>query len=314
MNHAHAVRERAPNLAEARTARQLVYWAEARFLGAGLCFAHGTTNAREEAVLLVFHALGLPFDTPEETLDRRLTEEEKARVVGLLHQRIQTRKPAAYLLGEAWFAGLSFYVNEQVLVPRSPIAELIESGFSPWVGEVHRILDIGTGSGCIAIACALAFPEARVDAVDLCPRALEVARRNILRHQVQDRVRVLQSDLFAALDEERYDLIVSNPPYVPTRHMATLTAEHRHEPAVGLDGGADGLAVVSRIIDGASRHLTEKGVLVVEVGESAGALEQRYPHLPFVWLELTRGEDGVFLIEAAALRTQFGQGGSDGPT
>jgi ribosomal protein L3 glutamine methyltransferase len=314
VNHAHAVHERAPNLADARTARQLVYWAEARFLGAGLCFAHGTTNAREEAVLLVFHALGLPFDTPEKTLDRRLIEEEKARVVGLLRQRIQTRKPAAYLLGEAWFAGLPFYVNEQVLVPRSSIAELIESGFSPWVGEVHRILDIGTGSGCIAIACALAFPEARVDAADLCPGALEVARRNVMRHQVQDRVRVLQSDLFAALASQRYDLIVSNPPYVPTRHMAALSAEHRHEPALGLDGGADGLDVVSRILEGASHHLTDNGVLVVEVGESAGALDQRYPRLPLVWLELTRGEDGVFLIETDALCAHFGHGVSHGPT
>ncbi|MDQ3564187.1 MAG: 50S ribosomal protein L3 N(5)-glutamine methyltransferase [Pseudomonadota bacterium] len=287
----------------------MVYWAEGRFLGAGLCFAHGTTNSREEAVLLVFHALGLPFDTPEDRLDRRLTEEEKARVVGLLRQRIQTRKPAAYLLGEAWFAGLPFYVNEQVLVPRSPIAELIESGFSPWVGEVHRILDIGTGSGCIAIACALAYPEARVDAVDLCPRALEVARCNVLRHQVRGRVRVLQSDLFAALAAERYDLIVSNPPYVPTRHMATLSAEHRHEPALGLDGGPDGLAIVNRILEGGARYLTENGVLVVEVGESAGALEQRYPRLPFVLLELTRGEDGVFLIEADTLHAHFGHGG-----
>ncbi|MGH8533325.1 MAG: 50S ribosomal protein L3 N(5)-glutamine methyltransferase [Gammaproteobacteria bacterium] len=314
MNHAHAVRERALNLAEARSARELVYWAEARFLGAGLCFAHGTTNAREEAVLLVFHALGLPFDTPEETLDRRLTEEEKARVVGLLRQRMQTRKPAAYLLGEAWFAGLPFYVNEQVLVPRSPIAELIESGFSPWVGEVHRVVDIGTGSGCIAIACALAFPEAHVDAVDLSPQALEVARRNVMRHEVQDRVRVLRSDVFAALTSERYDLIVSNPPYVPTRHMAALSAEHRHEPALGLDGGPDGLSVVSRILEDASHHLTDNGVLVVEVGESAGALEQRYPRLPFVWLELTRGEDGVFLIEADALHQHFGYGRSHRPT
>jgi len=310
VNHAHAVHERGPNLAEAHTARELVYWAEGRFLGAGLCFAHGTTNAREEAVLLVFHALGLPFDAPEEMLNRPLTEEEKARVVGLLRQRIQTRKPAAYLLGEAWFAGLPFYVNEQVLVPRSPIAEIIESGFSPWVGEVHRILDIGTGSGCIAIACALAFPEAYVDAVDLCPRALEVASRNVMRHQVQSRVRVLQSDLFAALASQRYDLIVSNPPYVPTRHMAALSAEHRHEPALGLDGGADGLDVVSHILEDASHHLTDNGVLVVEVGESAGALDQRYPRLPFVWLELARGEDGVFLIEADALQKHFGRAGS----
>jgi len=310
MNQARAVRERPCNLAEAHSARELVYWAEGRFLGAGLCFAHGTTNAREEAVLLVFHALGLPFDAPEDKLDRRLTEEEKSRVVGLLRQRVQTRKPAAYLLGEAWFAGLLFYVNEQVLVPRSPIAEIIESGFSPWVGEVHRILDIGTGSGCIAIACALAFPEARVDAVDLCPHALEIARRNVLRHQVRDRVRALQSDLFAALASQRYDLIVSNPPYVPARHMAALTPEHRHEPAFGLDGGVDGLSVVSRILEDASHHLTDKGVLVVEVGESAGALEQRYPRLPFVWLELTRGEDGVCLIDAGALHQHFDHGGS----
>ncbi|MDQ3774458.1 MAG: 50S ribosomal protein L3 N(5)-glutamine methyltransferase [Pseudomonadota bacterium] len=289
-------------LDKVETARDLVLWAEARFEGAGLSYGHGTTSAREEAVFLVFHALALPFDVPDVVLDQPLMPEAKSRALQLIRERIGTRKPAAYVLGESWFAGLEFYVDERVLVPRSPIAELIEARFSPWIEDPRRILDIGTGSGCIAIACALAFPEAEVDATDISAGALEIARRNTERHGVRDRVRLLRSDVYESLACERYDLIVSNPPYVPALHLGTLPPEHRYEPSLGLNGGHDGLAVVSRILEGATEHLTELGTLVVEAGESATALETRYPRVPFVWLENERGGEGVFLLEAQELR------------
>ena len=291
-----------PTLDKVETPRDLVLWAEARFQGAGLSYGHGTTSAREEAVFLVFHALALPFDVPDAVLDRPLSSEAKSRALALIRERIRTRKPAAYVLGESWFAGLEFYVDERVLVPRSPIAELIEVRFSPWLGDPRRILDIGTGSGCIAIACALAFPEAEVHATDISAGALEIASRNAERHGVRDRVRLLRSDVYESVAGERYDLIVSNPPYVPAAHLATLPPEHRHEPSLGLDGGDDGLAIVSRILDGATEHLTERGTLVVETGEAAPATEARYPRLPFVWLEFERGGEGVFLLEARDLR------------
>ncbi len=299
-------------LDKVRSPRDLVFWAEARFQGAGLSFGHGTTIAREEAVFLVFQALGLAFDVPDAELDRPLLPQAKSRILALIRERIRTRKPAAYLLGECRFAGLDFHVDERVLVPRSPIAELIEARFSPWLIEPRCILEIGTGSGCIAIACALAFPEAEVHATDVSVDALAVAQRNAERHGVRDRVRLLCSDVYAALAGERYDLIVSNPPYVPSVHMATLPPEHRHEPALGLDGGEDGLAVVSRILEGAPEHLTEKGSLIVEVGESAAALEAHYPRLPFVWLEFEHGGEGVFLLDAADLGRSFPAGSSEG--
>jgi ribosomal protein L3 glutamine methyltransferase len=293
------------SLDRVETPRDLVLWAEARFEGAGLSYGHGTTSARDDAVYLVFEALGLPFDCPDAVLGEPLSPEGRSRALALVRKRIKTRKPAAYCLGEALFAGLRFEVDENVLVPRSPIAELIESRFSPWLSDPRRILDIGTGSGCIAIACALAFPEAEVDAVDVSPQALAVAERNAIRHGVTGRLHLLCSDVFEALPGERYDLIVSNPPYVPAVHMATLPPEHRHEPPLGLDGGADGLAIVSRILEGATRHLTGHGTLVVEAGEAAPALEARYPRVPFLWLEFERGGDGVFLLEARELRQWF---------
>jgi ribosomal protein L3 glutamine methyltransferase len=294
-------------LDKVETPRDLVLWAEARFEGAGLSYGHGTTSAHEEAVFLVFHALGLPFDVPDAVLDEPLIPAAKSHALGLIRKRIRTRKPAAYVLGESWFAGLKFYVDERVLVPRSPIAELIESRFSPWLEDPRRILDIGTGSGCIAIACALAFPEAEVDATDISAGALEIARRNAERHGVRDRVRLLHSDVYESLTGERYDLIISNPPYVPAVRSATLPPEHRHEPSLGLDGGHDGLAIVSRILEGATEHLTDHWTLVVEAGEAAPAAEARYPRLPFVWLEFERGGEGVFLLEAQELRRWFPQ-------
>ena len=289
-------------LDKVETPRDLVLWAEARFQGAGLSYGHGTTSAREEAVFLVFHALALPFDVPDAVLDQPLMPEARSRALALIRERIRTRKPAAYVLGESWFAGLEFYVDERVLVPRSPIAEVIEARFSPWLCDPRRILDIGTGSGCIAIACALAFPGAEVDATDISAGALAIARRNAERHGVRDRVRLLRSDVYESLAGERYDLIVSNPPYVPAAHLATLPPEHRHEPPLGLDGGDDGLAIASRILEGAAEHLTEHGTLIVEAGEAAPAAEARYPRLPFVWLEFQRGGEGVFLLEARELR------------
>jgi ribosomal protein L3 glutamine methyltransferase len=286
------------------TARELIHCGEAQLAATDLFYGHGTEEPLDESIFLVFSAVGLEYHCPDEWLDRPLTGEQIERARQFIQTRIETRKPAAYITGEAWFAGLRFTVDERVLVPRSPFAELIESGFSPWVREeeVHRILDIGTGSGCIAIACALAFPEARVDAVDVSPGALEVARRNVERHGVGDRLTLVQSDLFENLGGRRYDLIVSNPPYVPTADVAGLPDEYLHEPSLGLAGGEDGLDIVRLLLAQAADHLTEHGVLVVEVGDRADVLAEQYPHVPFVWLEFERGGDGVFLLEAENVR------------
>ena len=292
-----------------RTVADFVRIGASRFNEAGLCFAHGTDNAVDEALALVLHALHLPArpPLPAELFHARLTRRERAEVVALLHRRIEERVPAAYLTGEAWFAGLRFEVDRRVLVPRSPLAELIEEGFHPWIdaGRVRRILDLGTGSGCIAVACAHAFPDARVDAVDASPGALDVARRNVALHDLEGRVRVVGSDLFDGLDGEpdrrpaaRYDLVVSNPPYVPDEEMAELPFEFRAEPAFALAGGPDGLDVVGRIVEEAPRWLAPEGALVVEVGASPvarAALESRFD-LPFVWLDVERGGEGVFLL------------------
>ena len=292
-----------------RTVADFVRFGASRFNEAGLCFAHGTDNAVDEALALVLHALHLPArpPLPAELFHARLGRDERRVVRALLRRRIEERVPAAYLTGEAWFAGLRFEVDRRVLVPRSPLAELIEEGFHPWIdgGRVRRILDLGTGSGCIAVACAHAWPGVRVDAVDTSPGALEVARRNVALHDLEGRVRVIESDLFGDLEPEpdawpalRYDLIVSNPPYVPDEELAGLAPEFRAEPALALAGGADGLDVVGRIVEEAPRWLAPEGALVVEVGASPlvrAALEARFD-LPFVWLEPERGGEGVFLL------------------
>ena len=274
------------------------------FTGHGLYFGHGTDNPHDEAAVLVVSALGLELDAPVEKLDTTLTTQQKDAIVRLLVSRIVDRKPAPYLTGEAWFAGLRFFVDERVLVPRSPIAEWIEREFSPWIdaARVHRILDIGTGSGCIAIAAALAFPAAEVVALDLSEQALEVARENIDRYGLSGGVMPLCSDLFDAVSG-RFDVIVSNPPYVDHEELATMPAEFHHEPLAGLSGGEDGLKLVRRILSQAHSHLNEGAILIVEVGASAPALVKTYPDLPFIWLDLERGGENVFLLDAAALAT-----------
>jgi ribosomal protein L3 glutamine methyltransferase len=282
--------------------RDFIRWGASRFAEAELCYGHGTDNPVDEAMALVLHALSLEPDVPEALLLARLTAEEKQQILTLFSRRISQRVPAAYLTGSAWFAGLAFRVDNRVLVPRSPIAELIEEDFQPWLDgqAVQRVLDVGTGSGCIAIACAVHLPHVQVDAVDISTDALEVARLNVEQHAVEDRVHLLVSD---GLDAARgpYDLIVSNPPYVDIHDMDSLPEEFHHEPALGLAGGEDGLDVVAGLLAHAGEHLRDDGALIVEVGASRPALTVRYPRLPFVWLEFSRGGDNVFLLRAGDL-------------
>ncbi len=285
------------------TVRDYLRWATSCFNEEGLVFGHGTDNAWDDAVQLVCYSLHLPLDMPD-VLDAHLTIWERQRLVSLIEERINSRKPVAYLTHRAWFAGLEFYVDERVLVPRSPIAELIEQQFQPWVLETpNRILDLCTGSGCIAVACAVAFTDALVDAVDIDSAALEVATRNVNQYALQDQVQVIQSDLFTALADKQYDLIVSNPPYVSEEEINSLAPEFQHEPKQGFSGyGEGGLDLVQKILQQAAKHLTPEGVLICEVGNSEGSLLSRYPSIPFTWIEFERGGSGVFLLTASQLR------------
>jgi len=275
-----------------------IAWAARRFARAPLAYGHGTDNPDDEAAALVFHAAGWPHSAAPAAYRWALPRAARARLARLVRRRIDERRPAAYLTGVTWFAGHEIRVDERVLVPRSPIAELIETRFRPFVdpARVRRIVDIGTGSGCIAIACAHAFPEARVDAADLSPAALEVARDNIRRHRLGARVRPRLSNVYAGLGDDRYDMIVSNPPYVPAVVVSGLPPEYAHEPRLGLASGRDGLDAVRLLLAGARRHLAPGGLLVVEVGDSAPAVQRTWPDLPFLWLEFERGGGGVFLL------------------
>src|SRR5271154_452128 len=271
-------------------------------------FGHGTANARDEAAELVFFVAGLAHETGAGGYGRVLSGRELARIAQLLRRRIAERLPLPYLTHRAFFAGLELYVDERVLVPRSPIAELVLRQFQPWIDGrgVRRILDLGTGSGAIALACARAFPRAQVDAVDISAAALQVCRRNVRRLRLKSRVNVLLSDHFAAVKDRRYDIIVSNPPYVGRAEMRSLPREYRHEPRLGLAAGADGLDSVRAILAAARPHLKGHGILTVEVGNTESALLRAYPRLPFVWPEISMGGEGVFLLNARDLDAATG--------
>jgi ribosomal protein L3 glutamine methyltransferase len=287
--------------AELATPADAIRWGAARFADAGLHYGHGTADAVDDAAALVLFAAGLPPDADEGALASPLDAAQRRAVHDLLARRIAERKPSAYLTGEAWFCGLRFAVDERVLVPRSPIAELIERGFEPWLeggldaGRTRRVLDLCTGSGCIAIACAYAFPEATVDATDLSAEALAVAAANVAAHRMAARVALHQGDLWAGCAGP-YDLVVANPPYVDDAEMAALPAEHRHEPTLALASGADGLEHAVRILREAAARLADDGLLCCEVGGSWSALEARFPTVPFTWVEFERGGDGVLVM------------------
>jgi len=285
------------------TVEQLIRAGAARLEAAGLCFGHGSDNAFDEAAEIVFFAAHLKHEDAASAYGQALTLQQQAAALSLLQRRIDERVPTAYLTKRMWFCGYEFYVDERVLVPRSPIAELIAAQFTPWIDpdEVKRIVDIGTGSGCIAIAAAHAFPDASVDAADISQDALDVAWINIGWHDLAKRVRTVQSDVFSGLGDLRYDIIVSNPPYVSVAEVAALPAEYAHEPQLGLLAGDDGLSIVRRILAEAEAHLNPGGILVVEVGDTEDAVMRAYPRVPFTWLEFERGGGGVFVLTAEQL-------------
>jgi len=291
-------------LDDLQTIRDYIRWCMSRFNEHQLFFGHGTDNPWDEAVQLVLGALHLPWDMDNSVLDARLTLSEKQRVLEFAQKRIFERVPLPYLTNEAWFCELPFFVDERVLIPRSPIGELIQQQFQPWLreGPVNRILDLCTGSGCIGIACAYAFEEAEVDLADISMDALAVAEENIERHQLQDRVIPRHSDLFNGLAGEKYDLIVSNPPYVDLDDLNSMPDEYQHEPELALGSGDDGLDITRRILREANDYLTDEGLLIVEVGNSEVHLMTQFPQLPLIWIELEQGGNGVFAITAQDLK------------
>ncbi len=289
---------------ELLTLRDLLRFAVSRFNEAELFFGHGSDNAWDEAAYLLLHTLHLPLDRLEPFLDARLTEAERNTVLHLIERRVKTRVPAAYLTHEAWLGEHRFYVDERVIVPRSFIAELLEEQLTPWIDDpwaVTRVADICTGSGCLAILAALAFPEAEVDAVDISPDALEVAKRNVADYGLEDRLELVHSDLMAGLAGRKYDIIISNPPYVNAASMATLPEEYQREPELALAGGEDGLDLVRILLRQAREHLNPGGLLVVEIGHNRDDLEAAYPDTPFTWLDTEAGDQFVFMLRQEEL-------------
>ncbi|NKJ51328.1 50S ribosomal protein L3 N(5)-glutamine methyltransferase [Burkholderia sp. SG-MS1] len=286
------------------TVRDLLRFAVSRFNQAELSFGHGSANAYDEAAYLILHTLHLPLDLLDPFLDARLSAAEIDAVLNVIERRAADRVPAAYITQEAWMHGFRFHVDERVIVPRSFIGELLQDGLQPYVEDpeqVSAVLELCTGSGCLAILAAHAFPNADIDAVDLSAPALEVATRNVTDYKLHDRIALFEGDLYAPLAERRYDVIISNPPYVNAASMQELPAEYRHEPDMALAGGADGMDIVRRIIAGARNWLTEDGVLVVEIGNERAHVEAAFGGLDLVWLSTSAGDDNVFLIQAADL-------------
>ncbi|MFA4914554.1 MAG: 50S ribosomal protein L3 N(5)-glutamine methyltransferase [Burkholderiaceae bacterium] len=288
------------------TIRELIRYAVSRFNAAGLVFGHGSDNAYDEAVYLVLFSLHLAPDTLEPFLDAHVLREESARVLDLIDERVKTRVPAAYLTHEAYLQGHRFYVDQRVIVPRSPISELLEDSLSPWVGDpygVTRVLDMCTGSGCLAILSALAFPDAEVDAVDISTDALEVAKRNVGDYALQDRVHLHASNLFADLPPARYDVIICNPPYVNQQSMDTLPQEFLAEPSLALAGGTDGMDLVRTILRDAPSFLTEEGIIVLEIGHERPYFEAAFPHLEPMWLQTEMAGDQLLLLTREQLQS-----------
>ncbi|HEY4074667.1 MAG TPA: 50S ribosomal protein L3 N(5)-glutamine methyltransferase [Herbaspirillum sp.] len=287
------------------TIRDLLRYAVTRFNSAKLFFGHGSSNALDEAAYLILHTLHLPLDQLEPFLDARLLPDECETILRVIEKRAVERVPAAYITNEAWLGTYRFYVDERVIVPRSFIAELIPEQFSPWLllgNDISHILDLCTGSGCLPILMADAFPDAHIDAVDISPDALAVARRNVDDYALQDRITLVESDLYSALPPKKYNLIISNPPYVNAGSMGKLPQEYRHEPALALAGGHDGMDLVRKIIEGAKQRLTPEGVLIIEIGNERAHAEAAFPDLELTWISTSAGDEMVFLLTAEQLK------------
>jgi len=285
------------------TLRDLISMTADEFSASHIFLGHGTDNALDEAVHLILHCLSIDFQSLEQQLDKSVTSSELEKVKVLVKQRIQTRKPLAYLINKAYFANLEFYVTEDVLVPRSPFAELIEDFFFPWVDHdnINDVLDLCTGSGCIGIASAFAFPNASVTLSDISDKAIRIAEKNTQNHQLSDRISIIQSDIFSNFSNQTFDLILSNPPYVSENEYTNLPEEYLNEPSIGLVSGKDGMDIVTKILAQASSFLTKNGIIILEVGASADLLMNRFPKVPFQWIEFENGGDGVFILNKQEL-------------